>query len=344
MGIIPVTSVVTQVLDARPIKLDGFTLRARSAVAVGRPTLDQWTAALTFALAAGDAAPYWIGDLLNYADNREDWQERLDQAKAITGHAHETLMNHAWLARHVDDEVRNLAPTPSHAKLVAPMAKADQIRLMDKARTEGLKVREMKQIIKAEQRPAVIDGRAVLRGKFRIILADPPWQYRQNNPTKDGSLRKADQHYPTMTIEQLCKLPVQAHALDDAILFLWVTAPLLWQNPGPREVMEAWGFKYKSNRVWNKVLGNPGNYGMQVIHEHLMIGVRGRCLPDEPVPHDPSVETIRRSDNHSEKPEEFRQYITRHWTQGPYLELFARKKTKGWSSFGNDARLWKGSE
>lgn len=300
--------------------------------------------ALHFATTMQKASGYWIGDILAYCESREDLKAQLDEIMGATGLARQTLHNKLHIARHVDEETRKVSPSEAHSARVTALDKPAQVRLLTRAKDEGLTVAEFTQVVRAETRPAIIDGRAVLRGKFRVILADPPWQYRQNNPTTDGSLRKADQHYPSMTIEQLCKLPVEAHALEDSILFLWVTAPLLWQNPGPREVMEAWGFKYKSNRVWNKVLGNPGSYGMQVIHEHLMIGTRGRCLPDEPVPHDSSVETIRRSDRHSEKPEEFRQYITRHWTQGPYLELFGRKKTRGWSVFGNDAKLWKGGD
>jgi N6-adenosine-specific RNA methylase IME4 len=174
---------------------------------------------------------------------------------------------------------------------------------------------------------------------YRVIYADPPWSYNDSGATKDGSLGKAARHYPSMTIEQLCRLPVQAHAMPDSILFMWVTVPLLLQNPGPREVLEAWGFTYKSNFNWDKVLGMRGHYS-HVTHEHLIVATRGSCLPDAPTPQPKSSQTIRRSDEHSKKPDEFRRLIEKHWTRGPYLELFGRAKVKGWEVFGNDARLW----
>lgn len=329
----------SNLLSNKPIRLEGFTLRADSATPVGRPTREHVEHALRFASSMQQASGYWIGDILAYVESRSDLKNMLDEIMSATGLARQTLHNKLYVARHVDVETRQVAPSESHAAAVAALAPPDQKRVLKRASVEGLTVRETKQVAKAMTRTKVIDGRAVLEGQFRVIYADPPWAYRQNNPTRDGSLRKADEHYPVMSVAELCKLPVAAHAMPDAVLFLWVPAPLL---DVAFPVIAAWGFTYKSNRVWDKVLGNPGNYGMQVKHEHLLIAVRGSCLPDEPVPHDDSVEVIRRSNVHSEKPEEFRHYITKHWTEGPYLELFGRKKVKGWTVFGNDARLWKG--
>jgi N6-adenosine-specific RNA methylase IME4 len=142
-----------------------------------------------------------------------------------------------------------------------------------------------------------------------------------------------------MTIDELCKLPVKAHALENSVLFCWVTAPMLYENPGPREVIEAWGFKSKTGMVWDKVLGNWGHY-VRVHHEHLIIATRGSCMPDSPTPMPDSVQTFRRDGEHSHKPEDFRRIITNLYTRGPYLELFGRRPCEGWSVFGNDARLW----
>ena len=95
----------------------------------------------------------------------------------------------------------------------------------------------------------------------------------------------------------------------------------------------------KTNLVWDKVLGNYGHY-VHGSHEHLIICTRGSCLPDEPTPAPDSVQTIRRSGEHSAKPEEFRTIIMRLYTRGPYLELFGREPVDDWTVFGNDARLW----
>lgn len=326
--------------EKQPIRLEGFVLRARSATPVGRPSREQIEQALHFSASIQEASGYWIGDILAYVEDRADLKDVLDEIMSASGLARQTLYNRLYIARHVDVETRALAPTDSHAAQVASLEPKQQKKLLEKASREGLTTRELRQEVKAATRPKVIEGQAELEGLFRVIYADPPWQYRNSNPHPDGSHTKAEQRYKTLTIADLCKLPVAAHALPNAILFMWVTSPLLFQNPGPREVLEAWGFTYKSSRVWDKVLGNPGNYGMQVCHEFLIIGIRGSCLPDVPTPHDDSVDVIRRSDEHSAKPEDFRKFIERHWTTGPYVELFGRKQVEGWTVFGNDARLW----
>ena len=128
--------------------------------------------------------------------------------------------------------------------------------------------------------------------------------------------------------------------LHQYLAMCWVTAPMLLENPGPREVIEAWGFKPKTGIVWDKVLHNWGHY-VGVYHEHLIIATRGSCMPDVPTPLPDSVQVIRRSGEHSEKPEFFRkEIIERLYTTGPRLELFGRRPVEGWSVFGNDARLW----
>jgi len=323
------------ILDERPIELHGFKLRARSARPVGRPTIEQWSAAMQFATSTYDATPYWVGDLLNYGESRKDWSEKLDQAMETTGLARHTLTKLAYIARRTDADARRMAPSISHAEEVAALEPPAQKQWLNKATAEGWTKNELRQHLRASQRRNVIEGQAELEGMFRIIYADPPWSYTASTPTAD-----AGKHYPSMTMQEIADLPVQAHSMTDSILFMWVTATVLFENPGPRDVMEAWGFEYKSNRVWDKVIGLPGHYGMQVKHEHLIIGTRGSCLPDVPTPHDDSVLVQRRSDVHSEKPEEVRQWIDRHWTFGPRVELFAREKHKGWHVFGNDARLW----
>lgn len=337
---LPTSVSKTSVFDKRPIRLEGFVLRAASAEPIGTPTRAAVEEALTFAAGLQEASGYWIGDILAHCQGREELSEVLEEIMSVTGLARQTLHNKLYVSRHVEVSIREISPSMQHSAQVASLEPKQQKRLLEKATTEGLTVRELRQEVKAATRPKIVEGQAELEGKFRIIYADPPWQYRNSNPHPDGSHTKAAQRYEGMTIEALCKLPVEAHTTKNAILFMWVTSPLLFQNPGPREVLEAWGFTYKSSRVWDKVLGNPGSYGMQVCHELLIVGVRGSCLPDVPTPHDDSVEVIRRGDEHSAKPEEFRKFIEKHWTHGPYLELFGRKKIKGWTVFGNDARLW----
>jgi len=60
-------------------------------------------------------------------------------------------------------------------------------------------------------------------GKYSVILADPPWQYEFSATNQ----RKIENHYPTMTIDELQQLPVYEIANKDSILFLWATSPKL---------------------------------------------------------------------------------------------------------------------
>lgn len=336
---------IERLFDDKPILIGGFELLARSAVPLRgeRITIVGWQAALQFASAVEESAPYWVGDLLAYAEDREDWREKMDQARTATKLQQHTLENYTSMARKVKGKARQLAPSPTHARTVQKLAPADQERLLEIARDEGLTVNELTKAMRAEERTKIVEGQATLEGMFRVLYADPPWSYNDAGIPQSGALGKASRHYPSMTIAELCDLPVASHALEDSVLFLWVTSPMLLTNPGPREVIEAWGFEYKTGAVWDKVLGNWGHY-FRVKHEHLLVCTRGSCLPDVPTPMPDSVFTERRSDEHSEKPACARRTIEQLYTRGPYLELFGRKPCEGWSVFGNDARLWADQE
>lgn len=329
------------IFDMRPIEMGGFQLRGLEAVPIVgvKITLEGWQQAFNLASAATEAGPYWVGDLLAYAETRDDWKEKFDQAKSQTRLAEQTLHNQTTICRKVKGNARVLSPSMGHSDAVAKFEPKEQEAWLGKARSEGWNVGEFRKEIRASERTKIIEGQATLEGMYRVIYADPPWKYGDTGATKDGSLGKAERHYPGMTIEELCKLPVEAHALPDSVLFMWVTAPMLYENPGPREVIEAWGFKPKTGIVWDKVLGNFGHY-THVTHEHLIIATRGSCMPDAPTPQPKSVQTERRSEAHSEKPEHFRKLIEKLYIYGPFLELFGREKREGWDVFGNDARLW----
>ena len=171
-------------------------------------------------------------------------------------------------------------------------------------------------------------------GVFDVIYADPPWKY--NDTCEEGAIqgKGADKHYPVMTIEELCEMPIKQITGSNAILFLWVTSPLLdecWP------VITAWGFMYKASFVWDKVKHNMGHYN-SVRHELLLICTRGSFLPQNKKLFD-SVQSIERSSKHSEKPEEFRTIIEYMYPKSNKMELFARKKCHGWTAYGNDPKL-----
>lgn len=330
-----------ELFDIHPIRMSGFTLRSKSVSVNGKPTRDQWIAAAQFSRAAEESGPFWLMKLLDYLETREDWAQHADQMLAhIGGLTLRSAEQYRYVARNVPEDVRELAPSASHAAEVASLPPSEQRAFLKEATAQGMSRQELRRHIRTHKRTKVIEGQAVLKGRFRIWLADPCWSYNDSGPTEDGSLAKAEGAYPTMSMEELMKLPIEAHAERDAILFCWVTATMLLENPGPRDVIEAWGFKPKTGIVWDKVLGMPGHYGFQVKHEHVIIATRGSCLPDVAVPHEDSVLTIRRKGEHSEKPEELRKIIDKHWPNGNRVELFGRKPVEGWTVWGNDARLW----
>jgi len=169
-------------------------------------------------------------------------------------------------------------------------------------------------------------------GKYRILYADPPWKYSDERVGLD-QYGPAARHYPTMTIEELCGMGEQVKELaySNSVLFLWVPSPILEDS---FKVVGAWGFKYKTSFVWDKVRKNFGHYNAPA-HEILLVCTRGSCTPDSDKKFD-SVQSIERSDRHSEKPDEFRQIIDTLYTHGKRIELFARNEREGWEAWGNE--------
>jgi len=125
-----------------------------------------------------------------------------------------------------------------------------------------------------------------------------------------------------MSIAQLCEMGtgIRNASEPDAVLFLWVTAPML---PDGLELVKAWGFTFKTHYIWYKVKHNFGHYS-SVRHENLFICTRGNCTPPEAKAQQyNSVVSLERSDRHSEKPEYFRELIDRLYPHGNRIELFA---------------------
>ena len=157
---------------------------------------------------------------------------------------------------------------------------------------------------------------------FACLYADPPWKF-QNRSTRGA----AANHYPAMTIAQICSEPVAKLARKNSHLHLWCPAALLSEG---LEVIDAWGFQYKSNFVWVKPQIGTGNY-WRMSHELLLLGVRGNLsFSDRSLR---SWQEWPRS-GHSHKPEQVRGLIEQA-SPGPYLELYARKPARGWTAYGN---------
>lgn len=187
-------------------------------------------------------------------------------------------------------------------------------------------------------RPSFDDLSAQAGRKFGTILADPPWQF-QNRTGKMAPEHRRLSRYETMTLEDICALPVEGVAADTAHLYLWVPNALL---PEGLKVMEAWGFAYKSNLIWHKVRKDGGSDGRGVgfyfrnVTEVMLFGVRGKNARTLDAGRSQVNMIQTRKREHSRKPDE--QYdLIEACSPGPYIELFARGARPGWNVWGNQA-------
>lgn len=169
--------------------------------------------------------------------------------------------------------------------------------------------------------------------RWPVVYADPPWRFE--TWSEAGKEKAAENHYPTMSRDEIASLPVSAIAAEDAALFLWVT-----DLDHAISLIRAWGFAYKSHVVWRKI--NPNGtphrgtgYWFINRHELLLLATRG----DMPAPvmgtqADSVIDApIGR---HSEKPAVFHELIERYFPDVGKIELFARRKRAGWDAWGNE--------
>lgn len=168
--------------------------------------------------------------------------------------------------------------------------------------------------------------------KYNIIYADPPWRYWE------GGLKNQSLHYPTMTIDEICSLPIKNIAADDCILFLWCTYPILQEG---FKVIESWGFTYSTvGFVWVKRNKSGEGYFFgngswtRANTELCLLAIKGTI-----VRLDASISQIIDSpiEEHSKKPDITRDLITRLVGPLPRIELFARNVPQGgWDIWGNE--------
>jgi site-specific DNA-methyltransferase (adenine-specific) len=179
--------------------------------------------------------------------------------------------------------------------------------------------------------------------KYKIIYADPPWEYKRKADTKikGGAIR----HYPTMNLEDIKKLPIKNISDENCALFMWCTFPKLKEQ---LEVFEDWGFKYKTV-AFNWVKLNPNckdrlfltkkdrffgiGYYTKSNAEICLLGIKGKM---KPISNKVSSIILEPRGRHSEKPDIVRDRIIELYGDIPKIELFARKKNSGWDSFGNE--------
>jgi N6-adenosine-specific RNA methylase IME4 len=188
----------------------------------------------------------------------------------------------------------------------------------------------------------VSDGRggfmkSLPKGKYSIIYADPPWQYKVWSKAT-GLGRSAESHYNTMTKAEIQNLPVNSISEDNSVLFLWVTAPCLLEGI---ELITKWGFEYKTigftwvkrNKKVDSWFWGMGYY-TRANTELCLLATKGKPLKRiSKSVHQVVDSRIRK---HSQKPDEVRDRIVQLFGDLPRIELFAREQKKGWIVWGDE--------
>jgi len=228
-------------------------------------------------------------------------------------------------AVHVSKEIAKLSgvshDTVAKVKKIQEKATEEQ---KQKLRSGRRTIHSVYQDIKQQEIKQGIIESPLPKNKFSIIYADPPWQYALDSVR--GSVGK---HYKTMSFEEILKMKIPSE--ENSVLFLWATNPKLKEAI---QVLDAWGFEYKTNICWIKDKFGTG-YWVRGQHELLLIGTKGKVQTPPQHLRFSSVLKAKRT-QHSKKPEEFYELIEKMFPKHSYLELFARGKRNGWESWGDE--------
>lgn len=179
--------------------------------------------------------------------------------------------------------------------------------------------------------------------RYSVIYADPPWRFK--TWSEAGKDRAPEQHYDTMDIAEIAKLPVSKWAADDAALFLWPYQPML---KDAFTLIEAWGFTFKTVAYfWVKITGRQDRlfYANEDVRKGLGYHTRAGAEQCWLATRGDGYERISKGEGqvifapvreHSRKPDEIAESIVRLTGDVPRLEMFARTKRPGWDVFGNE--------
>jgi N6-adenosine-specific RNA methylase IME4 len=313
-------------IDLLPLQDADIELTSTGLILRNGLPYEQWEAIGIALQRLEQSIQFALGDWLNYGD--VTYGEKYAQAIEQTEYSYSALTEYAWVSKHVQICSREQNLTFSHHKAVAPCEPEEQVFILNWAAENNASVSATRQKVRELKHQLQHKIQPIPSEVFNLIYADPPWQY--NNSGFESS---AESHYPTMPLEDICGLVDnnKIQIAPDAVLFLWATNPLL---ESAFEVINAWGFNYKTNMSWNK--GSSGIGGFYVLgrHELLLIATKGSCLP---LWTPGSVQEITKS-KHSKKPDEFRDIIERMYPDYNYLELFARKQPprNRWEFWGNE--------
>ena len=270
---------------------------------------------------------WWIGDYWNYRQ-RKGWGDGPEIAERL-GINYSVARVYASVSASYQLLMRINNLSFNHHQIVAPISEPRRSELLQWAVETGASTRELRQKLRDHK---LADPERLPEGKYRVIYADPPWQYSDERLLDGYQGTAASDHYPTMPVEEICNLQIENLAdPDSCALLCWATFPLL---PEALAVVRAWGFVYKTAIVWDKDRPNMGNYH-DASAELLLIATRGSAVSKV---RPKQIQTVRREGRHSEKPEHFRKMIDSMYPDGGRIELFRRGNAPdGWHVWGNEA-------
>lgn len=269
---------------------------------------------------------YRLIDAANAVSNVSNWTQTLpvteSQARPLTSLPPEQQIQ-AWQVA-VDTAPEGKITAAHVQAVVSEMQEREILDAAKRIQAEKREQRRAERIDIITHEPVQLDS----LGPFNVIYADPPWRYDYSV----SSSREIEKQYPTMSIEEICSLPVASISADDCVLLLWATSPKLAEAI---KVVESWGFTYKTCMVWVKDKIGMGYYARQQ-HELLLVATRGNLPTPEPENRPASVIYGERRE-HSSKPLEFYEVIERMYPEYSRVELFCREPRSGWYSWGNQA-------
>jgi N6-adenosine-specific RNA methylase IME4 len=287
-------------------------------------TYEAWAAFGRRISRVANAVMWWYGEWWRYGEHR--YGEAAYQAAPL-GYKSETLQRAARVCERIPPEERDERLSFGHYVALARLETRPRGRIRDRAIAEDWTVRDTEREV---SRAKSGFGEHLLapplpNGLYDVGLADPPWRYEHAEPS-----RAIENQYPTMTLPEICDLGSKLPFADDAALFLWSPAPKFLEAA---EVMEAWGFRYRTHAVWDKSVMGMG-YWFRQQSEDLLVGVRGDFRTPEPSDRVRSIFKAPRG-RHSEKPEFVYELIEGMVPTARLLELFARRNDRPrWTVWG----------
>ncbi|WP_316200866.1 MULTISPECIES: MT-A70 family methyltransferase [unclassified Bradyrhizobium] len=170
---------------------------------------------------------------------------------------------------------------------------------------------------------------------YGLVMIDPPWKFATYSDKGRG--KSAEQHYETMSIEDILALPIKDLAHPDGMyVWLWATAPMYDQA---RMCFEFWEVKYVTQGVWVKMTKNGQKptfgtgYALRNCHEPFLIGKVGK-----PSIHSRSIRSAILSPRreHSRKPDEAYAMADEMAGIYPKADIFSRQARPGWDAWGHE--------